>query len=89
MPISIYKEECGTKLAFLSDEDWNLPRQIDALEKWLEENKSEIDLGDYVADIGFSVREEASGGGAVLSPAAMKTMGSLGMTLFLSEYPKE
>lgn len=43
----------------------------------------------YVADIGFTPRDDASGGGAALPPEIMRTMTDLGMSLFLSEYPRE
>jgi hypothetical protein len=41
----------------------------------------------YVADIGFSMRENTCGGGAMLSVEAMSIMSQLGMQLYLSEYP--
>ncbi|SQH75380.1 conserved protein of unknown function [Shewanella benthica] len=43
-------------------------------------------MGSYVADIGFSPRKGAAGGGAVISTGAMKIMLSIGMELYLSEY---
>ena len=60
-----------------------------ALEIWLKENRSKIKGGQYVADIGFTLREDASGGGAAISPEMMRAMADLGMSLFLSEYPGE
>jgi len=86
MPISIYKADYSETLATLGEADWDLPKQICELENWLVANEKELTVGDYVADIGFSVRKDASGGGAALSPQSMKIMGSLGMSLFLSEY---
>ena len=35
MSINIYKEESFETIKYLCDEDWDLPTQMDALEKWL------------------------------------------------------
>jgi hypothetical protein len=89
MPINIYSQDSdlADQLAWLCDDNWRLPDQVDALEAWLNQNKSRIPPGHYVADIGFTLRPDASGGGAALSPEMMRTMADLGMSLFLSEYP--
>ncbi len=42
--------------------------------------------GKYVADVSFVVRRDA-GGASALTSDDMKTMGPLGIDLFLSEYP--
>ena len=89
MPINIYSENTPEKLAYLCDSNWRLPDQVEALEIWLKENRSRIKSGGYVADIGFTLRQDASGGGAAISPEMMRTMADLGMSLFLSEYPGE
>lgn len=39
-----------------------------------------------MADVGFSVRGNACGGGAILSLEAMAIMGKLGIKLYFSEY---
>ena len=87
VPINIYNSKTSKKLAWLCDKDWELPSQIDELETWLKENGSSIEPSEYVADVGFDIRKNACGGGAVLGVEAMKTMSYLGMELFLSEYP--
>lgn len=79
--------EKGESLVRLCDDEWEMPAQVEALEKWLIENQSKLSKGYYVADIGFSPRLEALGGGAVLTTQAMKIMVSIGMELYLSEYP--
>jgi hypothetical protein len=89
MPINIYSESTPEKLAYLCDRNWRLPDQVEALEAWLRENGSNVKKGQYVVDIGFTLREDASGGGAAISPEMMRTMSDLGMSLFLSEYPGE
>ena len=94
MPINIIdysdvKEgEKGKSLPGLCDGEWEMPAQIEALEKWLIENQSKLTKGSYVADIGFSPRPGAAGGGAVLTTQAMEIMTSIGMDLYLSEYPE-
>jgi len=91
MPISIYQVtsegQKNKEIAWLCDQNWRLPEQVEALTVWLAENRTSFAPGDYVADLGFEPRPDALGGGAVLSPEAMRTMADLGITLFLSEYP--
>lgn len=90
MPISIYLVTSGDKdnesVAWLCDENWRLPDQVAALEDWLVQTGSKLAKGEYVADIGFSPRDDAGGGGASMSPEMMRSMADLGMSLFLSEY---
>jgi hypothetical protein len=87
MPIVIYpKKSPSEKLACLCDDCWELTDQIPVLEEWLSENKMKVASGEYVADIGFTPRNDASGGGTAISPESMRTMAELGMWLFLSEY---
>jgi hypothetical protein len=88
MPINIYSQEPDSpnRIAWLCDDNWRLPDQAEALEAWLAENRSTLKPGRYIADIGFTPREDASGGGAAISPEMMRTMADLGMSLFLSEY---
>ena len=89
MPINIYSQEpdAPDRVAWLCDDNWRLPDQAEALEAWLVENHATLKPGRYVADIGFTPREGALGGGAAISPEMMRTMADLGMALFLSEYP--
>lgn len=87
MPINIYNSESSERVDWICDGDWELPSQIDKLEIWLQENRDKLIPASYVADIGFDIRKDACGGGAVLSSQAMKIMVDIGMELFLSEYP--
>jgi hypothetical protein len=90
MPINLYSlNESRNTLAYLCDDVWDLPSQIPVLEKWLTENESRLAPGDYVADVGFMVREAAAGGGAVVGKDMMRIMSTLGMELYLSEYRDE
>jgi hypothetical protein len=87
VPVNIYNSDNSERLAWLSDDCWELPTQIDDLETWLNENETKTPTGNYVSDIGFDIRKDACGGGAVLSVKSMAIMAKLGMELFLSEYP--
>ena len=58
-----------------------------ALEKWLQRPDLKVTPGDLVADVGFSLRKDAGGGGPVVSCAMMRQMLALDMALYLSEYP--
>lgn len=88
MPIHIYRDDASReRIVWLCDDNWRLPDQARALEDWLVGMREMLEPGGYIADIGFSPREDALGGGAALSPGMMRTMADLGITLFLSEYP--
>lgn len=90
MPINIYKTNDGRdQIAWLCDDNWDISFQISELEKWLIENENLIEPAGYVADVGFEVRKEATGGGAVVSVVMMRIMADLGMELFLSEYGED
>jgi len=86
VPIYVKVDGSGEKLAHLAEGDWELPSQIEALEFWLLTNPLNLAPAKYIADLGFTVRENACGGGAILSPEAMSIMGRLGIKLYLSEY---
>lgn len=88
MPINIYIQDTLKNIAFFCENEWDLPSQIDDLAKWLAKNHSNLTLGPYVADIGFSMRKDASGGGAVVSLKMMELMLKASVELFLSEYPE-
>jgi hypothetical protein len=45
-----------------------------------------LEPNKYIADIGFNVRKDASGGGAVLSSQSMSILGKIGMDIYFSEY---
>ena len=79
--------EKGKSLGGICKGEWEMPKQVEALEAWLKENSTKLPKGNYVADIGFSPREGALGGGAILSPESMGIMATIGMSLYLSEYP--
>ncbi len=87
MPINIYKADTGEKIDYLCKDIWDLPNQIYLLETWLNKKGKHLKPDKYVADIGFDIRKDASGGGAVLSSKSMEIMGKIKMDIYLSEYP--
>ncbi|MCF2904819.1 hypothetical protein L0666_07455 [Octadecabacter sp. CECT 8868] len=96
MPINIFasleeaapSKEKPKSIAWLCDDGWELPAQLFEFERWLEKDGTNLPKGSYVADIGFSLRPDATGGGAILSVSAMQTLVKVGMEVWLSEYPK-
>jgi hypothetical protein len=87
LPINIYNSDTSERVDWICDEDWELPSQIEELSVWLKRNCDQLKPANYVADIGFDIRPNACGGGAVLSVESMRIMSYLGIELFLSEYP--
>ncbi len=93
MPIKITEysssvDKKGKELAWLCGDNWRLPDQLEQFENWLSQSKS-LEKGVYAADIAFSPREDAFGGGGVVSKESMAIMVALGMDLYLSEYPAD
>jgi hypothetical protein len=86
VPIHLYTEKDRISLKELHVEDWDLPTQLDKLERWVLVNRSSLKSGPYVADIGFIVRDDAGGGGAVLSHETMKVMAEIKLSIYFSEY---
>jgi hypothetical protein len=88
MPIKVYKDVDGRpEVAWLCDDCWELPAQIEGLGDWIRSESAKLKDGPYVADIGFSIRPEAFGGGVALEPNIMKLMVDADMSIFFSEYP--
>lgn len=87
MSINIYHMESYERVTTLAKESWELPEQIAELERWLQEEGKNLIKGPYVADIGFDIRKDALGGGAVMSSKMMKLLSDIGMEIHLSEYP--
>ena len=74
------------EVTYVCEGEWDFAVQVDRLEKWVEENKDSLTKGRYVADVGFRLREGATGGGPTLSIEFMKVLVEIGMELFFSEY---
>jgi hypothetical protein len=81
-------DEKNEEVVWLCDDEWELPTQLETLEKWLKEKGQKLSKGTYVADVGYSPRPNACGGGGMISTVSMQIMVSIGMELFLSEYPE-
>lgn len=88
MPINIYDNDTFDSIDHLAENNWDLPTQIDCLEKWLKDNEDKIPKGKYVADIGFDIRKDANGGGSVINLKMISILAKIGMEIYLSEYPK-
>ena len=87
MPINIYEAGSYKTIAYISNDEWELPIQMYELENWLNTIGSELSKGKYVADIAFDVRKDATGGGAVINSSMINILSKIGMEIYLSEYP--
>jgi hypothetical protein len=92
MPVNIYRVtpegHKNERIAWLCDGEWKLTPQSEALATWLQADGSRLRPDRYVADIGFSWRRDACAGGPAFSPATLRQMADLGMSLFISEYAR-
>ena len=71
----------------LGPDEWDLRAQVDLLADWLRENDGKLEPADgWVADIGFNVRIDASGGGPIISSEMMELCLRNNVEIFLSEY---
>jgi len=86
MAIKIYFEKNFENIDILCEDIWDLPIQISILEKWLTDNPELYPDMRKVIDIGFSIRQDASGGGSVISTTLMTTLVNRNYELYLSEY---
>lgn len=74
--------------AEIEPEEWRLREQVEALEAWLSEHSGELDPEyEWVADIGFTVREDAFGGGPPITRKLMQMCVDANLEIYLSEYP--
>jgi len=72
---------------FLPDE-WRLREQVEALEAWLADHGRRLDPScRWIADIGFCVRDNAAGGGPLISHNLMRLCLDANLEIHLSEYP--
>jgi hypothetical protein len=90
MPCHIRRDD-GEKFSNFADialEEWRLAEQVDALEQWLSGNRHRLDSGKkWVADIGFTVRPGARGGGPVIRKQLMEWCLEVNLEIVFSEYP--
>ena len=76
--------------AEIAGDSWDLRTQIEALEEWLAANPNELAPSDqWVADVGFTVRFSATGGGPPITRRLMEMCLSSNLDIYLSEYGAE
>ncbi len=83
MPIKI-RDKNNNELAWLCNDDWELPVQLQALEEWV---KNKDNNGGCSADIGYAPRPGAFGGGGKMSIETIKKMAEIELEVYFSEYP--
>ncbi|RJG15347.1 hypothetical protein D4A39_16655 [Alcanivorax profundi] len=93
MPIRIDEYQPGSEeakrqnIAWLCDDDFELPNQLAELRKWVLSTAVDLEPGEYSVDIAFSPREGAAGGGESIPVEVLRVMAEKGMELYFSEYP--
>jgi hypothetical protein len=71
----------------LADGSWDLRTQVEALEEWLTSGKCDLDPErEWIADIGFCMRDDAYGGGPPLTRNLMQRCLDANLEIWLSEY---
>ena len=74
----------------IAGDSWDLRTQIEALEEWLVANPNELDPSNqWVADVGFTVRLDATGGGPPITRKLMEMCVGSNLEIYLSEYGAE
>ena len=88
MPISISKieGEKRVKVDTLAKNKWELLAQFNVFEEWVKNEAKNLESGKWIADIGFSPRSDACGGGPIISPEVMQACIDIGLSIYLSEY---
>ena len=87
MPINIYRHSDFQTRAWLCDDNWDLPDQLYELENWLKDHISTLEGSKYIADIGFKIRSNASGGGGILETEIMQLLIEANIDIYFSEHP--
>ena len=68
-------------------DSWDLRTQIEALEEWMNVNGRSLDPNhEWVADVGFVLRADATGGGPPLTKKLMHACLNTNLEIYLSEY---
>lgn len=70
----------------LAKDEWELPALFKEFEAWLSDTAHTLEAGEWIADIGFSPREGACGGGPIISTSTMAICVKIGLAIYLSEY---
>lgn len=68
-------------------DSWDLRTQIESLEEWMANHSDSLDKRyNWVADIGFTSRMDATGGGPPLTIHLMTACVNANLEIYLSEY---
>jgi hypothetical protein len=89
LSIWISKIEDGKRIKVLQlgKEIWELPELFKLFESWLNSGSDSIDENlEWIADIGFSPRDGANGGGPIISTEIMRECIAKNIAIYLSEY---
>ena len=82
--------ESSETFAVIAKGSWNLRSLISELEKWLDNEADDLPSGfKWIADVGFSPRDDACGGGPILKVELMQKCVDLNMEIYLSEYTED
>jgi len=89
MSIRISKLKGSTRIGVfhLAEDSWDLPKLFSIFEAWLQTETTSLDpTVQWIADIGFSPREGANGGGPIISTQMMQLCIKRNIAIYLSEY---
>ncbi len=93
MPVvirKIVKDRFEKNYIDVGTDSWDLRTQIEALEAWMAKNSDQLDPASrWIADVGFTVRLDATGGGPPISRELMKMCVASNLEIWLSEYGAE
>ena len=92
MPVIIRKivDDRAKNYTEVAAESWDLRTQIEALEAWLSETRNRLDPSEqWIADVGFTVRLNATGGGPPLSRNLMQLCIESNIEIYLSDLLRE
>jgi len=87
MPVRIYRfDDIGDEIANICRNSWDLDEQLWKLHEWVKRNRGRIKGEHIVADIGYSIRKDATGGGHALTKEEMRDYVDFGMDIYFSQY---
>lgn len=82
--------DVGENYVLLGPNEWDLRAQVALLAEWLQEKDGKLVAADgWIADIGFNVRVDASGGGPIITSEIMSLCLRNNVEIYLSEYGLE
>jgi hypothetical protein len=88
MPVRIYRfADIRDKVAYICRDSWDLDEQLWKLHEWVKRNKGKLKGDHFVADIGYAMRKDATGGGHALTKKEMLDYVEFGMDIYFSQYP--